>query len=211
MIISASIYCEYIRRAAAAIAAQGDYITQLDLATGDGDHWANMHAGFQALCGMEEELAIGAMDSCFQKIGLTLMRKIGGSSGVLYGSGYLAAAKAVGAKKTIDLDTLFCAMQAMLDAMMARGSATPGMKTMLDALAPAITTYGQYRETAANQQELLRKVETASKKGMEATRDMPAVKGRASYRLDKGIGYLDPGAVTMYIQIKELCDYLRTL
>ena len=210
MMITASKYCEYIQRAAAAIASQGDYVTQLDLATGDGDHWVNIHAGFQALCEIRNELEIGPMDACFKKIGMTLMRQIGGSSGVLYGSGYLAAAKAVGSKESIDLDALFCAMQAMLDAMMARGNAAPGMKTMIDVLAPAIAAYGQYQAEGANQQETLSKVKEAAKNGMEATRDMPAVQGRASYRLAKGVGHLDPGAVTMYIQIKELCDYLCT-
>lgn len=211
MMISASIYCEYIQRAANAIALQGDYVTQLDLETGDGDHWVNIHAGFHALCEMRNELEIGPMDTCFKKIGMTLMRQMGGSSGVLYGSGYIAASKSVGCKQEIDLDTLFLAMQAMLDAMMARGNAAPGMKTMIDVLAPAVTAYKQQQEGHGSQREILSKVAEAAKNGMEATRDMPAVKGRASYRLDKGIGHLDPGAATMYIQIKELCDYLCTL
>ncbi len=211
MMISASIYCEYIERAANAIASQGDYVTQLDLETGDGDHWINIHAGFQALCEMRNELEVGPMDICFKKIGMTLMRQIGGSSGVLYGSGYIAASKSVENKQEIDLDTLFLAMQAMLDAIMARGNAAPGMKTMIDVLAPAVTAYKQHREVCGSRQEILSKVEEAAQNGMKSTRDMPAVKGRASYRLDKGVGHLDPGAVTMYIQIKELCDYLCTL
>ena len=74
MMITASKYCEYIQRAAAAIASQGDYVTQLDLATGDGDHWVNIHAGFQALCEIRNELEIGPMGACFKKIGMTLIK-----------------------------------------------------------------------------------------------------------------------------------------
>ena len=44
--------------------------------------------------------------------------------------------------------------------------------------------------------------------GAEDTRDMKAVKGRASYQTNKGVGHLDPGAVTMSWQIEGLCDLL---
>ena len=45
-------------------------------------------------------------------------------------------------------------------------------------------------------------------KGMRATADMPACKGRACYRPDKGVGHLDPGAVTMEYQLRTFADKL---
>lgn len=209
MNITAKDYYAYIERAAAAIHAQRDYVTGLDMETGDGDHWVNINSGFEALCAIREELENLSMADCFKKIGMTLMSKIGGSSGVLYGGGYLAAAKAVKGKSSLTTDELFGALEAMLSSMMERGDAVPGMKTMLDALAPAIRTYSENRGEEST--ALFEKVREAALAGAEATRDMPAVKGRASYRIDKGVGHIDPGAVTMSIQLAELCDYLTTL
>lgn len=211
MNLTAKEYCAYIQKAAEAIASQGDYVTQLDLAIGDGDHWVNINAGFQALCAMRPELETLCISDCFKKIGMTLMSKMGGSSGVLYGSGYLAAAKAISGKSCITLDELFCAMSAMRSSMMQRGNAQPGMKTMLDSLDPAIPTYEREKNARQSQAELLAKVQQAALQGAQATKNMPAVKGRASYRIDQGVGYIDPGAVTMSIQIQALCEYLTTL
>ena len=43
---------------------------------------------------------------------------------------------------------------------------------------------------------------------MERTREMEAVKGRASYQENKGVGDLDPGAVTMDYQLACLSNFL---
>ena len=40
-------YVEYIKKAYEKIHANGDYITELDSATGDGDHWTNINMGFE--------------------------------------------------------------------------------------------------------------------------------------------------------------------
>lgn len=99
----------------------------------------------------------------------------------------------------------------MRSSMMQRGNAQPGMKTMLDSLDPAITAYEREKNARQSQAELLAKVQQAALQGAQATKNMPAVKGRASYRIDQGVGYIDPGAVTMSIQIQALCEYLTTL
>ena len=95
-------YVEYLKKAYVKIHESGDYITELDAATGDGDHWANINSGFGKLNEMADELEQLNLFELFKQIGKTMMSVIGGSSGVLYGSAYLAAAKTLKEKETIN-------------------------------------------------------------------------------------------------------------
>ena len=95
MIITSDDYVAYLNRAAAVIRDSKDYISGLDAATGDGDHWANLNLGFEAIILAGEKLRKLPIDEVFKQIGMLMMSRVGGSSGILYGGAYLAAAKAV--------------------------------------------------------------------------------------------------------------------
>ena len=62
--------------------------------TGDGDHWTNINMGFENLVKNVDRLETMELSDEFKEIGKIMMSVIGGSSGVLYGSAYIAAAKA---------------------------------------------------------------------------------------------------------------------
>ncbi len=200
-------YVEYIKLAYQKIHASGDYITELDAATGDGDHWANIDSGFGKLNEISASLAEMTLFEQFKQIGKTMMSVIGGSSGVLYGSAYLAAAKTLKDKETIGNEELCSVLSAMLDAIMSRGNAQPGWKTMIDSLHPAVECYKACLAEGLSEEETLGKVKQAALDGAESTKGMEAVRGRATYQTDKGVGHLDPGAVTMSYQIEILADY----
>lgn len=185
---------------------QKDYITELDAATGDGDHWANLYMGFEKVCSMEAELKSLSFPAMLKKVGMCMLSSIGGSSGALYGSGYMAAAKAIPDSGHVDVNGLYTLLDAMLKAIMDRGKAQPGQKTMIDSLYVALL---RYRKALDNQQDnVISSFIEGAKEGADQTREMEAVKGRASYRVDKGVGYLDPGAVTMSIQLECLGKYI---
>ena len=201
-------YVEYIKLAYQKIHASGDYITELDAATGDGDHWANIDSGFGKLNELSDSLAQMTLFEQFKQIGKTMMSVIGGSSGVLYGSAYLAAAKTLKDKETIGNEELCGVLSAMLDAIMSRGNAQPGWKTMIDSLHPAVECYKACLAEGISEEETLKKVKQAALDGAESTKGMEAVRGRATYQADKGVGHLDPGAVTMSYHIETLTDYV---
>ena len=207
-VLTSSDYVEYIESVARRIAAEGDYISTLDAATGDGDHWANINLGFESLVAAGDELRAMPIDGAFRKIGMLMMTKIGGSSGILYGGGYIAAAKACAGKQALDAEGLCAALEAMVRDMMARGKAEPGMKTMIDSLYPAVEAFKAGLAEERNEKTILEAVKKAALDGAEATREMVAVKGRATYQANRGVGHLDPGAVTMSYQIEGLCDLL---
>lgn len=203
-------YVEYIKLAYKKIHASGDYITELDAATGDGDHWANIDSGFGKLNELADSLEAMSLFDQFKQIGKTMMSVIGGSSGVLYGSAYLAAAKTLKDKEVIKNEDLCGVLAAMLDAIMSRGNAKPGWKTMIDSLYPAVECYKACLADKTPEAETISKVKQAALDGAESTKGMEAVRGRATYQADKGVGHLDPGAVTMSYQIETLMDYVQT-
>lgn len=207
--ISSNDYMDFIKRAALRIGGEKDYISALDAATGDGDHWANINMGFEQLLDAQDELRGMSMGAMFIKIGMIMMSKIGGSSGILYGGAYQAAGRGMGDAKDISSEGLCQALDTMAQDMMRRGQAQPGFKTMIDALYPAVETYKSCLDEGADDVTTLKSVKRSALDGAQSTLAMEAVKGRATYQKDKGVGHLDPGAVTMAYQIECLCDTLR--
>lgn len=208
MQIDSASYMEYIVAVAKRIEESKTYITELDSATGDGDHWANMNMGFEKLVEKRDEFEKLSISDCLKNIGLTIMNTVGGSSGVLYGSAYLRASKAAGTAETLDLPLLCKVLDAELQAIVERGDAKPGFKTMIDSLAPAVEAMKSALARGDDEKKILAAMKDAAVDGMNSTKNMEAVKGRASYRTDKGVGHLDPGAVTMCYQLETLADYL---
>ena len=204
--LTAADYAEYIKKAYALIHENGDYVTELDLATGDGDHWSNINMGFEKLVENSEKLAGMSVSDELKEIGKIMMAVIGGSSGVLYGSAYLAAAKSVKSKEVLGKQELCDVLEAMLNAIVSRGQAQEGFKTMIDSLAPAVKEYKKCLEEDADDKTLCERVKKAAVDGAENTKNMEAVRGRATYQANKGVGHLDPGAVTMSYQISVLMD-----
>ena len=201
-------YVAYINIAAKKIHDNGEYISKLDATTGDGDHWANINMGFENLVAAGPEMETMPMCDVFKKIGMLMMSKIGGSSGVLYGGAYMAAGKAIAGKETIDSKDLCLALDTMVNDMMTRGKAQPAYKTMIAPLFPAAQPDKACLEGGASDTDTMAAVKKAAIDGAEETKKMEAVKGRASYQANKGVGHLDPGAVTMSYQLECLCDYV---
>jgi phosphoenolpyruvate---glycerone phosphotransferase subunit DhaL len=201
-------YLEYIAHIAKKIEASKDYVTELDSITGDGDHWVNINMGFQKLLESKEQLAAMKLGEMFKKIGMIIMSTVGGSSGVLYGSAYIKAAITIGDQTEMDIRLLCNVLEAKLNAIMERGNAQPGFKTMIDALYPAVNRLKAALENGLDHCAALQELKQGAIEGADSTKDMEAVRGRACYQTNKGVGHLDPGAVTMCYQIEVLVDYL---
>lgn len=207
-VLNTEDYVEYIKKTAKHIAQCGDYISSLDAATGDGDHWINMNMGFQALVSKSGQLAVLGICDCLKDIGMTFMSAVGGSSGILYGGAYIAASKYISGNSEISSEKLAGILSTMAEDMITRGKSEPGFKTMIDSIYPAAQVYKSAIESGCSDLETMQKVKQAAIHGAEATKNMPAIRGRASYQTNKGVGHLDPGAVTMAYQISDLCDFV---
>ncbi len=206
--ITVKDYMTYIELVTQKIQENKVYISELDAITGDGDHWANMNMGFGKLVENKTLLEGMTFNEMFKKIGQLIMSTVGGSSGVLYGSAYLRASKVIGENQVIDLELLSQILEAKLVAIMERGNAKPGFKTMIDALHPAVLNLQNALKEEKSDYDALQELKIGAIEGMNQTRDMEAVKGRACYQANKGVGHLDPGAVTMCYQLEVLVDFL---
>jgi dihydroxyacetone kinase-like protein len=202
-------YLQYIAQVAAAINGQKDYITALDAATGDGDHWLNLNIGYQKVVEASSELE-NAVDfkALFTGLATKLMSSMGGTSGALYGGMYLAAAKRLENIRVLDAPRLAELLGCWADDIARRGNTAPGDKTMLDTLAPAAREYAAAVESAMGEKEALDVLRQAARAGAENTGAMRAKRGRASNQPEKGVGHLDPGAVTMAIKLEQLSEFL---
>ena len=197
-------FIAYFEQTKKVIAGQREYVTELDSTTGDGDHWVNINMGFEKITALSQELETMDLAAMFKKVGMTMYSAVGGSSGALYGSGYMAASRYCTGKDYLDVHSLYEMYEAMLQEIMKRGKTEPGQKTMLDALSQALLAYKAALDAQADEKEIIKSFIEGAKQGAESTRDMEAVKGRASYRTDKGVGHLDPGAVTMSMQLESM-------
>ncbi len=186
------------RRTAEAVIAASDELTALDQAIGDGDHGLNMKRGFEAV--LAELPAISALPppAALQKAGMQLVMKVGGASGPLYGTLFMALGKALPEKA--GRDDLVAAFGAAIEAVKARGKSDVGQKTMLDVLAPvhAVMVAG------ANLEEIVAAAHAAA----AATVPMKATRGRASFLGERSIGHLDPGARSSEIIITAIAEAL---
>jgi dihydroxyacetone kinase-like protein len=172
-----------VRRAAAVVAEHRDELVDLDKAIGDGDHGENLKRGFGFVVSALDGADPATPGAVLKLVATTLISKVGGASGPLYGTAFLRAATAAGDSAELDLAVV---LQAALGGIVDRGKAVAGDKTMVDALAPAVQVALAGGDLTA--------IADAADQGAESTIPLVARKGRASYLGQRSAGHLDPGA-----------------
>lgn len=196
----------WIQAAAAAMALNKDYLTQLDSAIGDGDHGANMDRGFQAVLARLPAVAAADIGTIFKTVGMTLVSTVGGAAGPLYGTFFIQAAAAMAGKMELGLSDWVAVLQAGVDGVIMRGKANLGDKTMVDTLAPALGTVKAAAADGANLSAALRRSAEAAERGMLATIPLVARKGRASYLGERSVGHQDPGATSSHLLLATAAE-----
>ena len=197
---------------AAAVRASAGELTELDRAIGDGDHGANLRRGFDAVAELGAELEAMPWGAALEKAGMTLVMKVGGASGPLYGSLLMGIGKslAAGARSGApSLSEVADALEAGVDMVRKRGKSDVGEKTMLDVLVPVCEALRDGLSQSLPPCGLLDGVSAAAGRGLEATRPLQARKGRASYLGERSIGHLDPGARSSQLIVDSVCASLR--
>ena len=195
MSLDAAWALRWIELAAAQVAEQRDYLVDLDRAIGDGDHGENMDRGFKAAVEALGQAQPASVAEVLKTVAKTLMSTVGGAAGPLYGTAFLRASKAAG-DGDLDGAGVAAVIAGALDGIQARGKATTGEKTMVDAWTPALEAARAAAESGSDPAAVLEAAATAAEAGAAATEPMRATKGRASYLGERSIGHLDPGAVS---------------
>jgi dihydroxyacetone kinase-like protein len=201
---------EFILQAAQAvndaILANESTIESLDREIGDGDHYINMKRGCATVLAIHDELAPLAPDAALQKIGMKLLSTIGGASGPLIASFFMAMAKTVKEQGAETLPQIAAAFAAGVSAIKLRGKADVGEKTMLDVLIPVACAFQQLAEANTERGALFDALKREAEQGMLSTRDLIATKGRAAFLGERAIGHIDAGAKSSQVIIAAVCD-----
>jgi len=195
----------WMDEACAAVVADADRLTELDSAIGDGDHGNNLKRGFRAVV---EALATGGDDLAPGRrlilAGKTLVSKVGGASGPLWGTALRRAGRSLGDAEALDGPALADALDAALAGIVELGAAQPGDKTMVDALTPATQALRTAVEAGQPLADALAAAAEAAAEGARSTVPMQARKGRASYLGERSIGHQDPGATSAALVMAAL-------
>jgi dihydroxyacetone kinase-like protein len=134
----------------------------------------------------------------------TLIAKVGGASGPLYGTGFLRASRAIGQRHEIDESDLLAAFEAAYEGIASRGKSDRGQKTMLDTFGPALDALRAAVAAGDEPPAALEKMLAAAERGMASTRDMLALRGRAAFLGERSIGHQDPGATSAFLLLGAL-------
>ncbi|HEX9029194.1 MAG TPA: dihydroxyacetone kinase subunit DhaL [Anaerolineales bacterium] len=201
MPVSRDDVLEWVRAYAGVIAANNQYLTQLDAAIGDADHGANMNRGFQAVLAKLPGVADKDLGTIFKTVGMTLISTVGGAGGPLYGTFFIQAGTALAGKQEISLEDWIAALESAIQGVKNRGKAEPGDKTMMDALLPALQAAKDAAASGQSMEEALRRSAQAAEEGMKATIPLVARKGRASYLGERSAGHQDPGATSTFMML----------
>src|SRR6516164_7825139 len=192
-----------VKAAAEQVIASALEVTALDQAIGDGDHGANMKRGFEAVLSKLDTIGAQPLDEALKSIGKTLVMTVGGASGPLYGSFFMAAGEALRDKRLPeDLAEVF---GRGVGAVSARGRSQAGEKTMLDVLFPVLETL----QTAAGRPDLIERVRATASEAVARTVPMQATKGRASFLGARSVGHIDPGAQSSCVLVHAVCSTLE--
>lgn len=198
----------WIQTVARVLHENRDYLTQLDARIGDADHGINMDRGFRAVIDKLSAAPPSDIGSALKTVGTTLVSTVGGASGPLYGTAFLRAGMATSGKQELSAAEVVSMLEAALEGVKARGKASPGEKTMVDALTPAVEAGKEAVARQQDQASVLRAVSAAAEEGMRNTIPMLATKGRASYLGERSIGHQDPGATSSALILNALADTL---
>ena len=196
----------WIKKYVSAIAEHKELLTQLDSDIGDGDHGSNMDRGFQVVQSKLQEVADKDIGAIFKTVGMTLVSTVGGASGPLYGTLFLQMGSAAKGKLELSLEDWIAALQSGVDGVIMRGKASPGDKTMLDTLLPALQALKDAAAQGVAIGAALRESAKAAEQGMLATIPLVARKGRASYLGERSAGHQDPGATSSRLFIQTAAD-----
>ncbi|MDX8431841.1 dihydroxyacetone kinase subunit DhaL [Mesorhizobium abyssinicae] len=194
--MAASDFSSLIAAAADTIAAHAEELTALDQAIGDGDHGLNMKRGFEAVRAEADAFAAKPLPDALKAVGTKLVMTVGGASGPLFGTLFMALGKELPAAP--DRDGLTAALGKAIEAVAARGKSQPGQKTMLDVLQPVYEALAQGRTG--------KEIANAADKAADATVPMKALRGRASFLGDRSIGHMDAGARSTALLVRAVAE-----
>ena len=203
-------HIETIVRAMADVAiANEKYFSELDAAAGDADFGVSLATGYKEVLKQWGTIDHSAISPFLMKVGMIITSKVGGCSGPIWGTLFMKSGITAKGKETITLADMAAMLGAAMEGIMARGGASLGDKTLLDALDPIKNVFEEHSKN--EDQDIVAALEDASRAADEAVvtaTDWVAKRGRQAFTGERSIGTKDPGMVAVATMLKEVVKAL---
>jgi dihydroxyacetone kinase phosphoprotein-dependent L subunit len=173
---------------------------------GDGDFGYSMARGFELVLQDWDSFDRADIGTFLKKIAVVITSRIGGTSGPIWGTALLRAATTAGPVTSLEPEQVVAMLRASIEGIKARGKSDVGDKTLLDALVPAVDTIEEHVAAKSDAGTALRAAAGTARESAEATRNMQAMRGRASYTGERSIGTLDAGAVAVAVFLEAVAE-----
>ena len=198
---------EMVKQVAISIIDSEPLLTDADRNLGDGDHGLGMERGMKAVIEKIESSSFNQISDVFKSAGMAMMSSMGGASGALFGTLFRNGGKALDGEETLNSDGLKSFLNAANEGVKSRGGASPGDKTMIDALEPAAQKASE--NISLPLYELISLVSQAADRGKEESKNMIATMGRAKTLGERSLGHPDAGACSVAIILKSMSEFIN--
>jgi len=194
---------------AAAVVAHKEFLCEADRQIGDGDHGIGMANGFEAAARELDAREYNDVYQVFSTVGRTMIKVMGGASGIIFGYLFYAGARNMPARAEITEAEFAEVFEKALAEIQAKGQAKPGDKTLVDGLAPAIQAMRDSLARGATFPEMLRAAYRAAEEGKEASKNYVAKLGKAKTLGERAIGFPDAGCVSLTVITRAMSDWAQ--
>jgi dihydroxyacetone kinase phosphoprotein-dependent L subunit len=178
------------------------YFCELDAVVGDGDFGYSLARGFEIVLSDWEAMEYADIGGLLKKTAITLTKRIGGTSGPIWGTAFLRAGSTLGDEASPSGEQVVAALRAAIEGIKQRGNTDLGDKTLLDALVPAVdvleASLGEGAATA------IEKAAKQARESADGTKGMLAQRGRASYTGERSRDSVDAGAVGIAVMFEAV-------
>ncbi len=190
------------------IVDNAEYFAHLDSIVGDGDFGFSLRNGWEVVLSDYDTFDHASAGAILKKVALTLTSKVGGVSGPIWGTAFLRAGVTAGEKTELSPEDVIAMLRAAITGIMARGGASLGEKTLLDALVPATDSLEAAISDPALQGDhgvaAIARAADVAVKAAEDTKPMLAMRGRAAYTGERSIGSVDAGATAIGVILQAI-------
>ncbi|HEY1713613.1 MAG TPA: dihydroxyacetone kinase subunit DhaL [Solirubrobacteraceae bacterium] len=178
------------------------YFCELDAVVGDGDFGYSLARGFEIVVSDWDAMEYSDVSGLLKKTAITLTKRIGGTSGPIWGTAFLRAGGSLTDKPQPTGEDVIAAFRAAIEGIKQRGNTDLGDKTLLDALVPAVDVLEAELPNGAG--TAIEKAAVQARQSAEATNGMLAQRGRASYTGERSRDSVDAGAVGVAVMFEAV-------
>jgi len=193
-----------VRCIAETCVANEKYFGDLDSVVGDGDFGFSLARGFERVIEGWDGFDRTDIGTFLTKIAVVITSRVGGTSGPIWGTAFLRAGSYAKGKVDLTGEDVVAMLRAGIAGIMARGGASLGEKTLLDALVPMTDAIERGVQAGDDTATILASAATTAREAAEATKVLEAKRGRASYTGERSIGSVDPGAIAVAVLMERI-------